>query len=130
MTSQFRTHEITLHPAQAFFRKSTARYRGFVGGRGAGKSFVGALDMLVRASKPECAKRLYLITAPTYTMLRDSSLRSFEQLGQQLGLIKDIRRAPDNMSTTLVNGAEVLFRSTDTPDRLRGPNISGCWMDE
>src|SRR5262249_15206242 len=30
----------------------------------------------------------------------------------------------------LGNGAEVLGRSTDDPDRLRGPNLSGVWLDE
>lgn len=34
------------------------------------------------------------------------------------------------MAARLGNGAEVLFRSTDNPDRLRGPNLSGCFMDE
>jgi phage terminase large subunit-like protein len=30
----------------------------------------------------------------------------------------------------LRTGAEVLFRSADQPDRLRGPNLSGVWLDE
>jgi predicted phage terminase large subunit-like protein len=30
----------------------------------------------------------------------------------------------------LRTGAEVLFRSADEPDRLRGPNLSGVWLDE
>ena len=30
----------------------------------------------------------------------------------------------------LGNGAEIIGRSADDPDRLRGPNLSGVWMDE
>jgi predicted phage terminase large subunit-like protein len=30
----------------------------------------------------------------------------------------------------LLTGAEVLFRSADDPERLRGPNLSGVWLDE
>lgn len=30
----------------------------------------------------------------------------------------------------LVNGSEVLFRSTDDPEHLRGPNMGAVWMDE
>jgi predicted phage terminase large subunit-like protein len=34
------------------------------------------------------------------------------------------------MIATLENGAEVLFRSASDPDKLRGPNLSGAWLDE
>ena len=30
----------------------------------------------------------------------------------------------------LGNGAEFLFRSADDPEKLRGPNLSGVWLDE
>jgi phage terminase large subunit-like protein len=34
------------------------------------------------------------------------------------------------MMATLVNGSEILFRSTDSPDRLRGPNLHWWFGDE
>jgi phage terminase large subunit-like protein len=34
------------------------------------------------------------------------------------------------MLARLVNGSEVMFRSADDPDRLRGPNIGWFWLDE
>jgi PBSX family phage terminase large subunit len=34
------------------------------------------------------------------------------------------------MRVVLANGAEVLFRSGDQADRLRGPNLSWVWLDE
>ena len=34
------------------------------------------------------------------------------------------------MSLVLRNGAEVIARSAHEPDRFRGPNLSGAWLDE
>jgi len=118
------TVKIQLHPTQKAFRDSRAVYRGFVGGRGTGKSFVGAYD-LIRRAQPG---RLYGAYAPTYPMLRDAALRAFMEIGEQLHFIKDMNKG--DMRATLGNGAEVLFRSLDDPDRARGPNLSGAWIDE
>lgn len=115
---------IRLHPIQYRFRHSDAPYRAFVGGRGAGKSFVGAYDLLRRA-KPN---RLYGAYAPTYPMLRDAALRSFMEIGESLRFIRSLNKS--DMTAVLGNGAEVLFRSLDDPERARGPNLSGAWIDE
>lgn len=118
------TQVVDLHPRQADFCHSRALYRGFVGGRGAGKSFVGAYDLLRRAQPG----RLYGVYAPTYPMMRDATQRSFLQLARRFNYLADMRRS-DNQAL-LGNGAEVLFRSLDDPERARGPNISGAWLDE
>lgn len=118
---------IEVYPKQRAFTESKALWRAFVGGIGSGKSFIGALDMIRRA-KPG---RLYLVTAPTYTMLEDASLRSFIDVAQRLDVVSpsDIKRSPPPF-IKLRTGAEIIFRSADDPDRLRGPNLSGVWMDE
>lgn len=115
---------LDLHQAQADFLDSDAVFRGFVGGRGAGKSFIGSCDLLLRA----CDDRLYGVYAPTYPMLRDSSWRAFLDMGKRLRFIKAVNRT--EMRITLGNGAEVIFRSVDDPERARGPNLSGAWLDE
>ena len=98
-----------------------------MGGIGSGKSFIGALDM-IRRSKPG---RLYLVTAPTYPMLSDATFRSLTGMARDLGVVAigDMKSSPPP-SIKLVTGAEILFRSTDNPEMLRGPNLSGIWMDE
>ena len=118
---------VTAYSKQLQFLRSKALLRAFVGGVGSGKSFVGALDV-IRRSKPG---RLYLVTAPTYPMLADATFRSLTGLAQSLGVIAsgDVKSSPPP-SAKLANGAEVLFRSTDNPEMLRGPNLSGVWMDE
>lgn len=116
---------ILLHRAQARFLDSQATFRGFVGGIASGKSFVGAYDLIKRA-KPG---RLYMVVAPTYVMLQDASLRSFMTVAEGAGALAGAFRRGD-MAADLNNGAEVLFRSADNPDRMRGPNLSGIWLDE
>jgi len=118
------TAHIDLHPAQIAFRNSPALYRAFVGGRGAGKSWVGAYDMLRRA-RPE---RLYAVYAPTYPMLRDATLRSLRDMASTLRLERAWGASDHRL--TLHNGAEIICRSLDDPQRARGPNLSGAWIDE
>lgn len=89
---------------------------------------MGALDVLLRASSAECAGRTFLVAAPTFPMLRDSALAVCKELGDRLGLLRSMNKS--EMRATLSNGATVLFRSTDEPERLRGPNLSGAWLDE
>src|SRR5437763_12325794 len=116
---------IRLHPAQQAFRRSNALFRAFCGGIGSGKTWAGAYD-LIRRAKPG---RLYLVVAPTYAMLSDATFRSFLGLAQELGVLDPghvKRSAPPSLR--LRTGAEVLFRSGDEPDRLRGPNLSGVWL--
>jgi predicted phage terminase large subunit-like protein len=118
---------IRLHPAQQAFLRSDALFRAFCGGIGSGKSWAGSYDLIRRAK----AGRLYLVCAPTYSMLSDATFRMFLALAQDLGLVDpgEVKRSAPP-SVRLRTGAEVLFRSADEPDRLRGPNLSGTWMDE
>ncbi len=116
--------KVRLHRVQAAFHHSKAIYRGFVGGRGAGKSTIGAYDLIRRAK----AGRLYGAYAPTYPMMRDATLRAFLEQAEKLHFLADVNRS--EMRATLGNGAEVLFRSLDDPEKARGPNLSGAWIDE
>ncbi len=113
-----------LFPKQAEFLDSNALLRGFVGGINSGKSFVGSYDVLRRAR----AGMLSLVTAPTYPMLRDATLRTFFYVANLLQIPVRFNRS-DHLAR-LPNGAEVIFRSADDPERLRGPNLSHAWLDE
>jgi hypothetical protein len=64
-------------------------------------------------------------------MLRDSSLRSFLTVGRDLGVIdRDHMKTSPPPEIRLTTGADILFRSADNPETLRGPNYSGAWLDE
>lgn len=113
---------IELYPAQFDFVTCADRFSAFVGGIGSGKSFAGAVKALAEASSPG----LGMVTAPTYSMLRDATLRTFLDLAGSA--VRDFHKG--EMRALMAGGAEVLFRSTDDPDRLRGPNLSWWWGDE
>lgn len=116
---------IRLHRAQADFRQSPALYRGFVGGRGAGKSFIGAYDLIRRAKRGRTA----LVASPTGTMLQDTTFPTFKSLAQQLGVWGECRLTPWP-TVTLSTGAVIRFRTAEDPEKMRGPNLSQVWLDE
>lgn len=121
------TKTIQLYPKQKDFLSSNALFRGFAAGIGAGKSWVGAYDMIRRAK----SQRLYMVVAPTYTLMADASFRSMEKVARDLDFIADGGIARGSTPyIKLKTGAEILFRSAHDPDMLRGPNLSGVWMDE
>lgn len=118
---------VRLHRAQQEFRRSEAPYRGFVGGRGAGKTWVGAYDLIRRARRG----RTYLVGSPTGVLLGDTTFPTFKALAQELGVWDPagVRLSP-YPTVRLSTGATVRFRTAEDPERMRGPNLSGCWLDE
>jgi phage terminase large subunit-like protein len=115
--------DLALYGVQDDFVFDTHRFSAFVGGVGSGKTLGGAAKALVQhLGRP----RLGLVVAPTYPMLRDATWRT--ALAVWAPLAPTIHR--NEMRLTLTTGAEVLFRSADQPDRLRGPNCSWAWIDE
>jgi predicted phage terminase large subunit-like protein len=61
-------------------------------------------------------------------MLKDATFRTFGEQARTLGVLSDVLHG--DLRVVLWNGAEILFRSADNPERLRGPNLSGVWLDE
>jgi len=118
---------VELSQAQLEFTESNARFRGFFGGRGAGKTWVGAYEMLIMAVSAD-PPGLYACYAPTFPMLRDSDWRVYNDIGSNLGWI--VGRNRTELKLSLVNGSEILFRSMDEPERARGLNLRGCHLDE
>lgn len=104
------------------FIRCPDRFPAFIGGIGSGKSWAGAVKALLHsAGEPSVG----LVIAPTYPMLRDATWRSYQEVcGKAVGTF--------NKSEFIANigRAEVLFRSADNPDRLRGPNIDWAHIDE
>jgi len=113
--------EIELYSTQYDFVTCADRYTAFIAGIGSGKTFSGA----VKGATLAHPKTLGLVVAPTYPMLRDATVRTYQDIfGDAMQLHKG------EMLGTLPNGAEIMFRSADQPDRLRGPNIHWAHVDE
>ena len=113
--------EIELYPIQFDFVASEASYTAFVAGIGSGKTLAGCVKALAHVADGG----LGLIAAPTYPMLRDATLRTFEAVAGEA--LTDFHKG--EMRATVGKG-EILFRSADDPDRLRGPNLSWAYLDE
>ncbi len=113
---------IDLYGAQEDFVHDEHRLSAFIGGIGSGKSYGGAVKALGEFGRPG----LGVVVAPTYPMLRDATWRTAIEVWAPL--IQEVVR--HEMRITLRGGADVLFRSADNPDRLRGPNASWAWIDE
>lgn len=108
---------------QIDFWGSTAKYRGFFGGIGSGKSYAGALEILRQP-----ANTIGMVVAPTYPMLRDSTQRLFFDVICPKEYILSHNKSQNE--TKLKNGSTILWRSADNPDRLRGPTLSWVYVDE
>src|SRR5579859_2756043 len=101
---------VQLHPEQRRFRLSEALYRGFVGGRGAGKTWIGAYDLIRRAKRG----RTYLVGSPTSVLLADTTWPTFRAVAQELGVWDASRvRMTPYPTVTLHTGATVRFRTAE-----------------
>jgi hypothetical protein len=109
---------------QEEFINDTHKYAAFIGGRGSGKSEAGAIKLLRFVT--QYPGSLTMVVAPTFRTLWDSTLRSIQKVfPPQIFKLYEHKK-----SIMLENGAEILLRSADDPDSLRGANLAGAWCDE
>lgn len=113
--------------SQLRFHVSEARIRGFSGPVGSGKSAALCHEALKLAYLN--AGRLGLIGAPTYPMLRDSTRAAFLATLHENGVPHTFLKA-DNAVRLHECGSEVLFRSLEQYERLRGTNLAWFGVDE
>ncbi len=116
----------TAKGAQAEFIMDTkTRHTGFVGGLGSGKTWSGSVKTVLYAlGNSGC---LILVCAPTYRQLRDSTMREFFSVLPN-ELIENFNKSEYELK--LKNGTEVLFRSLDNYDSIRGIQAAFIWIDE
>lgn len=115
--------QIELFSTQMRFFSCRDRFTAFIGGIGSGKTYVGCVKALFLAGDPGS---LGLIVAPTYPMLRDATLRTFLEVAGDA--VEKFNKS--EMIVIIRGGGEVLFRSADNPDRLRGPSVHWVYIDE
>jgi hypothetical protein len=114
-------------PSQRRFHQSAARFKGFSGPIGSGKS---------QALCQEAIKLTYinagmtgLIGAPTYPMLRDATQATLFGILDGNGIPYEHNKAEN---TLLLNDtrSRILFRPVDEFERLRGTNLAWFGLDE
>jgi len=113
---------IDLHPKQYDFYVCPDKVAAYIGGIRSGKSYAGVLWAIEKASVPGA---VVLVVAPTYPMLRDVDWVEAQKF---LGTHAKISKA--EMTIDIPGGGKMLFRSADTPDRIRGISANAALMDE
>ncbi len=114
-------------PSQKAFHKSKARFKGFSGPIGSGKSRALCQEALKLSFIN--AGRYGLIGAPTYPMLRDATQPALFE-------ILEINEVPyqylkaENVLIIKDGGARIIFRPVDDYERLRGTNLAWFGLDE
>ncbi len=114
-------------PGQLRFHSLASRFKGFSGPVGSGKSMALAQEALrLAVANPG---RFGLIGAPTYPMLRDVTQRTFFEILEQ-NAIDYTFREHENHLTLHPWESEIIFRSLEKPERLRGTNLAWFGIDE
>lgn len=114
-------------PSQARFHASAARFKGFSGSIGSGKS-QALCQEAVRLSYVNHG-RTGLIGAPTYPMLRDATLASLLELLTTNSVPFELNKAEFVLTLTDTR-SRIILRSLDEFERLRGTNLAWFGVDE
>ncbi len=114
-------------PSQAKFHRSKARFKGFSGPIGSGKSQALCHEAIRLAF--ENPGRMGLIGAPTYPMLRDSTQRALLELLEENGVEFDFNKSINEITLKYAK-SKIAFRSVEDFERLRGTNLAWFGIDE
>lgn len=114
-------------PSQARFHRSTARFKGFSGPIGSGKS--QALCQEAIKLSYLSPGRLGMLGAPTYPMLRDATQTTLLEILSRNHLPYEFNKA-ENILTMRDTGSRMLFRPVEEFERLRGTNLAWFGLDE
>ncbi|QDV26343.1 phage terminase large subunit [Aureliella helgolandensis] len=120
---------VPISRSQKQFRTSDAWLTGFCGGRGAGKTKIGAVDVHQKAKPGEP----WMAISPDNNMIRETTLPTFLETVRFTGDYIDDRMSPVPrvwFRTRWGGKAEIVFKGAEVPDKLRGPNKAGIWFDE
>jgi len=113
--------------SQEKFHTSTARFKGYSGPIGSGKS-QALCQEAIKLSYLNPG-RLGLIGAPTYPMLRDSTQAALLEALEQ-NRVPYVLNKSENTVVMKDTGSRILFRSVDEYERLRGTNLAWFGVDE
>jgi hypothetical protein len=114
-------------PSQRKFHESAARFKGFSGPIGSGKSQALCQEALKLAYLNP--GRTGLIGAPTYPMLRDATQAALLEVLELNKIPYDWNRG-ENFLVLRDTRSRILFRAVEEFERLRGSNLAWFGIDE
>lgn len=127
--SDVRLREIAYDPlpSQKSFHDLTARFKGFSGPIGSGKS-QALCQEAIRLSYLN-PRRMGLLGAPTYQMLRDATQSTLFEILDSNRIPYEHNKA-ENTLRMRDTGSRIVFRPVDEFERLRGTNLAWFGLDE
>jgi hypothetical protein len=114
-------------PSQKSFHELTARFKGFSGPIGSGKS-QALCQEAIRLSYLN-PRRMGLLGAPTYQMLRDATQATLFEILDSNRIPYEHNKA-ENTLRMKDTGSRIVFRPVDEFERLRGTNLAWFGLDE
>jgi len=116
--------KITLHDYQNKAWQSKKRFIAFCAGVQGGKTTFGAVWILNEAQ--ERGRGDYIILAPTYKVLQQSTLVKFQELTPRG--YGEFNKAESTYKT--IDGNTFFLRSADKPESIEGITANAIWADE
>src|SRR5579883_2842903 len=126
-SDRIREIEYQALPSQQKFHELRARFKGFSGPIGSGKSQALCHEAIKLAYLN--AGRTGLIGAPTYPMLRDATLAALMEILEKNKIPHELNRA-DNYLLLRETRSRILLRAVEEFERLRGSNLAWFGLDE
>jgi hypothetical protein len=114
-------------PSQRRFQALQARFKGFSGPVGSGKSAALCFEAIRQCYINR--GRQGLLAAPTLGMLRDATLTGVFAALEELDVEFDLKKSDGELVLKTL-GSTVLLRSLEEPERLRGTNLAWFGIDE
>lgn len=126
---EIRLREIEYKPleSQKQFHDSKARFKGYSGPIGSGKSQALCQEALKLSYLN--SGRTGLIGAPTYPMLRDATQAALIEILERNRIPHEWNRA-ENFLVLRETRSKILFRAVEEFERLRGSNLAWFGLDE
>jgi len=127
--AKVRKLEIAYSPlkSQKAFHDSTARFKGFSGPVGSGKSQALCQEAIRMAYLNP--GRMGLLGAPTYPMLKDATQATLFEILDGNGIAYEHNKA-ENTLVLKDTRSRILFRPVEDFERLRGTNLAWFGLDE
>lgn len=120
---------LALHQAQYDFVNASEFITALLGGRGVGKTFSGAVKVLTQARGGED----WMSVSPDNGVILDTTFPTFMEVARNYRkLVRAVRSPYPRIWFKTQDGGEanIIMRSGEVPEKLRGPNKAGLWLDE
>lgn len=107
------------------------RFRGYVGGFGSGKTYVGCIALCNAAYRYPGIPQGYF--APTYSQIRDIFYPTMEEVAEKMGLTTKVKQGDHEVHLIDRNGylrSRIICRSMDNPATIVGFKIGRALVDE